>query len=231
LEENQWRDLTALGFFHHSEVQNIRGSFSLCLIIGLVNITQEQKKKPLTKRNAMKRIGSRITVVMAALLWLASVGESKAADISALPPSEASAFQPIGDPFAKSLEKPPAQYNKASGILGMEVRNQKNEQLGRIKDVVFDLRTERVTYALLGVQGSEKLVVVPLTAFFPSPDGKELILRADKTKLASAKGVDPNDLPSPINRAWGAPESGWTGSPPAWASSSVPRRAWLPKQR
>ncbi len=50
-----------------------------------------------------------------------------------------------GNPDAASSAGMPGKYNRASGIIGMEVRNQNDEDLGRIKDVVFDLKTERVS--------------------------------------------------------------------------------------
>src|SRR4051794_29728811 len=46
-------------------------------------------------------------------------------------------------------ETTPAKFNKASGFIGMDVRNQSGEQLGHIKDIVFDLRNERVSYAVM----------------------------------------------------------------------------------
>jgi len=100
----------------------------------------------------------------------------------------------------------PMNYNKASEIVGMNVRNQYDEKLGEIKDVVFDLKSERIGYAVLGTGGvlSQKLVAVPLSAFTPSSDGKHLILRADKNKLETAQGLDKNNWPSVTNPAFGA---------------------------
>ncbi len=104
----------------------------------------------------------------------------------------------------------PARYDRASGIVGMTVRNQGDEHLGRIKDVVFDLRSERVAYAVMAVNGTgvlginEKLLAVPLKAFTASADNKHLILRADKAKLGAAAGFDKDNWPSATNPSWGA---------------------------
>jgi len=99
-----------------------------------------------------------------------------------------------------------AKCHKASGIIGMNVRNEKDERLGEIKDLVFDLQSERVAYVVMGtgtiLQG--KLLAVPLSAFTPSEDRKHLILRADKEKVEAAAGFDRNNWPDPNNLTWAA---------------------------
>ena len=110
----------------------------------------------------------------------------------------------------RSSEGAPTRCNKASGILGMDVRNQSGEPLGHIKDLVFDWKTEQVSYAvistapkdLLGLGG--KLLAVPLTALAVSSDQKHLILNADKSKVATAPGFDSHNWPSVSNPSWGA---------------------------
>jgi sporulation protein YlmC with PRC-barrel domain len=107
----------------------------------------------------------------------------------------------------KSTEGMPAKFNKASGIIGMDVRNHKDERLGEIKDVVFDLKSERVAYAVLGTGGlldRQKLLAVPLNAFTASADQKYLILRAEKSKLEAAMGIEREHWPSVTNPSWGA---------------------------
>src|SRR5687767_683402 len=54
------------------------------------------------------------------------------------------------NPTPSSL--PTAQLGKtqkASAVIGMEVRNQQNDKLGRIDDLVVDLQTGRIAYAVL----------------------------------------------------------------------------------
>src|SRR5262245_45233708 len=54
--------------------------------------------------------------------------------------------------------------NKASGLLGMEVRNRENQKLGEIKDLVME-NPGKVNYAVLAVGGflglGEKLIALP----------------------------------------------------------------------
>jgi sporulation protein YlmC with PRC-barrel domain len=98
--------------------------------------------------------------------------------------------------------------NKASSLIGMDVKNQNGENLGEIKDVVINLNQEKVAYAVMqtgmGIMGTGKLHAVPLRAFQTSADGDHLILNADKDKLARAEGFDKENWPSLNTPAWGA---------------------------
>jgi sporulation protein YlmC with PRC-barrel domain len=91
-----------------------------------------------------------------------------------------------------------SKLNKASGIIGMNVRDQNHEHLGRIKDLVIDWNTDQVSYALISTRAKmrlatdEKLLAVPLTALTFSPDHKRLILNADKSKVVTASGFERN---------------------------------------
>jgi sporulation protein YlmC with PRC-barrel domain len=134
--------------------------------------------------------------------------------------SAARAGDPASDPLPfhdkeigsanTSSEGMPAKFNRASGIIGMDVRNQADKRLGRIKDVVFDLNTERVSYAVISTRPkgvfslSERLLAVPVNVLKASADGQHLILNAEKSQVATAMGFDRNHWPSVNNPSWGA---------------------------
>jgi len=159
------------------------------------------------KANSMKTNSKNMAPWMAALLCLAVAPGAKATD-DADAPKAASSHETSSE--MKSTEGTPAKCNKASGFIGMDVRNQDDEHLGHIKDLVFDLKTERVSYAvistapkaLLGID--EKLLAVPVNALMPGTDGKYLILNADKSKVQAAAGFDRDNWPSLNNPSWGA---------------------------
>jgi sporulation protein YlmC with PRC-barrel domain len=114
--------------------------------------------------------------------------------------------------------------NKASGILGMEVRNRENQKLGEIKDLVMDLNTGKVSYSVLAVGGflgiGEKLIALPPGALKVADEGEYLVLNADKAKIQAAPGFAATAWPAPgdpeVNRFWndvratGAPARGET---------------------
>ena len=102
--------------------------------------------------------------------------------------------------------------NKASGLLGMEVRNYQNEKLGEIKDLVMDLNSGKISYAVLAVGGflgiGEKLIALPPSALAVSDDRSFLKLDADKAKIEAAPGFAATNWPRPddpefrSNRFW-----------------------------
>jgi sporulation protein YlmC with PRC-barrel domain len=108
------------------------------------------------------------------------------------------------------------KVNKASGLIGMEGRGSDGKELGKIHDLVFDLKSDRVAYCVLnsqrGLLGAAKLHAVPLRAFQACPDGSHLTLNADPEKLARAEGFDRDNWPSLANPTWGA-EPFWQDSP------------------
>lgn len=89
--------------------------------------------------------------------------------------------------------------NKASGLLGMEVRNPQNEKLGEIKDLVLDLKSGKISYAVLAVGGflglGEKLLAVPVDVFQVSEQDGNLVLNADKAKIQAAPGFAATNWP------------------------------------
>jgi sporulation protein YlmC with PRC-barrel domain len=58
---------------------------------------------------------------------------------------------------------------KASHLLGMKVRGQDGQDLGKIEDVVFDTKTGKIHYAAVSMGGflgiGDKLVAVPWNSF------------------------------------------------------------------
>ena len=93
--------------------------------------------------------------------------------------------------------------NKASSIIGMEVRNRNDERLGEIKDIVLDLQNGKVGYLAMAVGGTilgvgEKLVAIPATAFTPSENRSSvLILDATKGEITDAPGFASTNWPDP----------------------------------
>jgi len=89
--------------------------------------------------------------------------------------------------------------NRASSLIGMDVRNSQGEKLGDIKDLAVDLHSGKIAYAVLSVGGflgiGEKYVAVPPSEFQLGPEGKELTLNADKARIQGAPGFARNNWP------------------------------------
>src|SRR6266567_3934555 len=93
----------------------------------------------------MKTTYGKIIPWMAALICLTLANLPKAAADDADSTKTTGSYKTE----TKTTEGTPAKYNKASGFIGMDVRNQAGEQLGHVKDLVLDLKTEKVSYAVM----------------------------------------------------------------------------------
>jgi sporulation protein YlmC with PRC-barrel domain len=106
------------------------------------------------------------------------------------------------DQAARSGEK----FLRAGEFLKMNVRNPQNEKLGAIEEIVIDMSSGRVLYAVLGAGGflgiGEKLFAIPVNAFTIDTAGKELVLQADKERLKQAQGFDKGSWPTTASRDW-----------------------------
>jgi sporulation protein YlmC with PRC-barrel domain len=100
---------------------------------------------------------------------------------------------------SEQLQQRVTDINKASKLIGMQVRNTKNENLGKISDLVLDPKSGKVAYAALSVGGvlgvGDKLVAVPFEAFTPNPGQDGLVLNIDKQRLQQATGFSQNNWP------------------------------------
>jgi sporulation protein YlmC with PRC-barrel domain len=105
-----------------------------------------------------------------------------------------------------SSEGTVTRSDKASGLLGMEVRRPNGERLGRIKDLVIDWRTDHVAYTVISTGSSDKLLAVPLAALAPTANHKYLILGAEKSKMQDVHVFDSSNWPR-IGPASGAEPS------------------------
>ena len=93
-----------------------------------------------------------------------------------------------------------------SSLSGTSVENPQGENLGHIEDIMIDLATGRVSYAVLSFGGilglGDKLFAVPWDAFAINTDEEEFILDVDREFLENAPGFDKNDWPSNPNMTW-----------------------------
>jgi sporulation protein YlmC with PRC-barrel domain len=159
----------------------------------------------------MKTIGTKTTAWLVAVMALACAWNARC-DQSATSPDSSTSGTASGYQNNQTAtdQGAPQKYNRAGGLIGMDVENQNGEHLGRIKDIVFDLKSDRVSYVVmttapkvtLGID--EKLLAVPLSAFTISSDNRQLVLNADKAKIEAATGFNKDNWPDVGNPSWGA---------------------------
>jgi sporulation protein YlmC with PRC-barrel domain len=92
-------------------------------------------------------------------------------------------------------------------IIGSKVMNLKGENLGTIKDIVVDIDTGRILYAILDFGGflgiGDKLFPVPWKSFAALPSDGIFFLDRSKEQLEKAPGFDKNSLPDLGDVHWG----------------------------
>jgi sporulation protein YlmC with PRC-barrel domain len=93
-----------------------------------------------------------------------------------------------------------------STLSGTSVENPQGENLGHIEDIMIDLSTGRVSYAVLSFGGilglGDKLFAVPWDAFAINTDEEEFVLDVNREFLENAPGFDKNDWPSNPDMTW-----------------------------
>jgi sporulation protein YlmC with PRC-barrel domain len=99
---------------------------------------------------------------------------------------------------------------RGSKLIGADVENARGENLGDIKDVVFNTRGH-IEYAVLAFGGfmgmGEKYFAVPWAALKPVAgqkpgDRDHYVLNMDKERLKNAPGFDKNNWPNMADRSW-----------------------------
>lgn len=94
----------------------------------------------------------------------------------------------------------------ADTLNGNDVVNLRGDSLGDIKEIMLDMRSGRVAYAVLsfgGVLGmGDKLFAVPWNALKLDTVNKRFVLDAEKSTLESAPGFDQDAWPNMADASW-----------------------------
>jgi sporulation protein YlmC with PRC-barrel domain len=106
----------------------------------------------------------------------------------------------------------------ADTLIGNDVVNAQDDDLGDIKEIMLDMRTGRVAYAVLSFGGflgiGEKLFAVPWQALQLDTVNKRFTLNVDKNRLKAAPGFDPDDWPDMSDAAWASQVHSFYGTTP-----------------
>lgn len=107
-----------------------------------------------------------------------------------------------------------------TAVIGDSVVNRTGENLGKIEELMLDLETGRVAYAVLSFGGflgmGEKLFAVPFEALKLDATREHFMLDVNKDKLKNAPGFDKHNPPQASDRTWGAEVYKFYGYKPYW---------------
>lgn len=108
----------------------------------------------------------------------------------------------------------------ASTLTGDKARNSAGEDLGHLEEIVIDLETGRVSYAVLASGGfmgfGDKYFAIPWELLTVDTDNKEVVLDVSKETLLNAPGFDKDNWPDIHDRTWVADVYRYYGHDPYW---------------
>jgi sporulation protein YlmC with PRC-barrel domain len=108
----------------------------------------------------------------------------------------------------------------ASTLTGDRVRNSAGDDLGKIEEIMIDLASGRVAYAVLSFGGflgiGDKLFAVPWPAMTIDQSAHEFVLDVQPGVLESAPGFDKSHWPDMADPSYGEKISRHYGQTPDW---------------
>ncbi|WP_339502459.1 PRC-barrel domain-containing protein [Pseudomonas silesiensis] len=106
----------------------------------------------------------------------------------------------------------------ADTLIGNDVYNHNEEDLGDIKEIMLDVRSGRVSYAVLSFGGflgmGEKLFAVPWNALTLDTVNKRFVLNVEKERLENAPGFDKDSWPNMADESWASEIHTFYGTKP-----------------
>lgn len=113
----------------------------------------------------------------------------------------------------------------ADTLLGEDVVNSHNEKLGDIKEIMLDMGTGQVAYAVLAFGGflgmGEKLFAVPWQALRLDTAEKRFVLNVDKDRLMQAPGFDKDNWPDMADTGWASQLHTFYGTDPRQGGAGI----------
>ena len=110
----------------------------------------------------------------------------------------------------------------AGTLTGDQVINGAGEDLGKIEEIMLDVESGQIAYAVLSFGGflgvGNKLFAIPWRALQLDTYNKRFVLDAPREKLEADPGFDKDHWPNMADRTWGERVYTHYGQSPYWAS-------------
>ncbi len=120
---------------------------------------------------------------------------------------------------ADIVDGPGPAFMSATSLIGDDVYNLQDEDLGDVKEIMLDMRTGKVAYAVLSFGGflgmGEKLFAVPWTALTLDTVNKRMTLDVNKDRLENAPGFDSDNWPNMADPVWANGIHSYYGTTPS----------------
>lgn len=103
-------------------------------------------------------------------------------------------------------EGPGPRLMGAKTLIGNNVFNEQYEDLGKVMEIMLDMRSGRIAYAVLSFGGflgmGDKLFAVPWSALTLDTKNKRFVMNTQKAQLESAPGFDADNWPNMADPTW-----------------------------
>jgi sporulation protein YlmC with PRC-barrel domain len=114
----------------------------------------------------------------------------------------------------------------ASSLSGDKVVNTAGEDLGKLDDIMIDLPTGRIAYAVLSFGGflgiGNKLFAIPWSRLSVDEVNRRMILDVDRDLLERAPGFDKDNWPDMSDPSFGSQIYSYYGAEPFWENTDTP---------
>ena len=135
-------------------------------------------------------------------------GETISGDVPDVPAGGAAAqgAKIAGSSYGARNDGPGPRVMGASTLSGDEVLNRQGEKLGTIEEIMLDVPTGRIAYAVLSSGGflgiGDKLFALPWGSLTLDPENKCFVVDMAKERLEKAPGFDKDHWPSMADENW-----------------------------
>lgn len=156
----------------------------------------------------MKRITTVGAIALLACAWPTLAQTEKPKDKTKEKTPAAAQERPSTTPA--TAQKDACFLHRSSDVLGLDVKNAQNENLGEIHDIVVNPENGEIEYAVLSFGGfmgmGDKLFALPWGVFEPvhkaDGDQKYMLLSVDKERLKSSPGFPKDNWPDMTSPEW-----------------------------
>jgi sporulation protein YlmC with PRC-barrel domain len=141
-------------------------------------------------------------------------------DMTMLNPSRGAEIVGVGNVPAG----PGPELMAAATLDGDKVLSADGDDIGKIKDIMLDVRSGRIAYAVLSSGGflglGDKLLAIPWSALTLDVDRKCFLLAMSSERVKNAPGFDRNHWPSMADETWATSIHQYYGREPYWGSDA-----------
>jgi sporulation protein YlmC with PRC-barrel domain len=131
-------------------------------------------------------------------------GETISDDVPGAPAEQGAKI--AGSSYRDHNDGPGPRVMGASTLSGDDVVNRQGEKLGTIEEIMLDVLTGRIAYAVLSAGGflgiGDKLFAIPWRSLTLDPENKCFVVDVGKERLEQAPGFDKDRWPSMADESW-----------------------------